>query len=64
MTAKNMDVTRVTPLPKIPLHKNWCNIQKNDHMMAPSKFLWFLHQVTPILHKTAKKIDATQRLVE
>jgi hypothetical protein len=29
MTAKNMDVTRINLL-----HKIWCNMQKNDHMMA------------------------------
>jgi hypothetical protein len=29
MTAKNMDVTRINLLDKM-----WCNIQKNDHMMA------------------------------
>jgi hypothetical protein len=29
MTAKNMDVTRINLL-----HKIWCNIQKNDNMMA------------------------------
>jgi hypothetical protein len=29
MIAKNMAVTRINLL-----HKIWCNIQKNDHMMA------------------------------
>jgi hypothetical protein len=39
MIAKNMAVTRINLL-----HKIWCNIQKNDHMMATIDYRVHAHR--------------------
>jgi hypothetical protein len=46
MTAKNMDVTRINLL-----HNIWCNIQKNDHMMAPIQVLDSLYPEMKVIFR-------------